>query len=179
MPLPLQLRWELGSPLFGLLLRRCMPSDTYFLWKVRRRRRCRCLLAAPQAQSRCRSQEGTRLRVDGSLMGLDMDGQRSLLPKVRMLAGRHARTHAPRSPPGATPRCELPSMQWKRGHFSLLVDAGQSPTAAAFVDHVQSTYVDLYAHRKRTKKSVDAEVRRRALRAPSRPPRAGAGAAGG
>lgn len=29
-----QLRWELGSPLFGLLLRHYAPDDTYTMWKV-------------------------------------------------------------------------------------------------------------------------------------------------
>eukprot|EP00887_Chlorella_sp_A99_P007474 scaffold2.g7474.t1 len=53
----MKLRWELGSPLFGLLLRRYAPDDTYQIWKA-----------------------GTRLRMDGSLMGLD-DKSRSLIPQ--------------------------------------------------------------------------------------------------
>ncbi len=38
----LQLRWELGSPLFGLLLRRYAPDDTYTLRKVGVRVRGTC-----------------------------------------------------------------------------------------------------------------------------------------
>lgn len=90
---PPQLRWELGSPLFGLLLRRYAPDDTYTIWKVGGARcsvRCvmqlaclqvccgACLLcgmlkARPGAPAVlvCTLQVGKRLRVDGTLMGLD------------------------------------------------------------------------------------------------------------
>lgn len=30
----MQLAWQLGSPLFGLLLKHYAPSDTYHIWKV-------------------------------------------------------------------------------------------------------------------------------------------------
>ena len=30
----MQLAWQLGSPLFGLLLKHYAPSDTYKIWKV-------------------------------------------------------------------------------------------------------------------------------------------------
>ncbi|KAG2426558.1 hypothetical protein HXX76_011783 [Chlamydomonas incerta] len=54
----LQLKWELGSgmPGVGALVRRYAPHDTYTLWK-----------------------KGGRIRVDGSLMGVD-DGSASLVP---------------------------------------------------------------------------------------------------
>ncbi|KAL4448118.1 hypothetical protein ABPG75_005337 [Micractinium tetrahymenae] len=100
----MQLRWELGSPLFGLLLRHYAPDDTYTVYKV-----------------------GNLLRVDGTLMGLD-DRSRSFIPR------------------------------WKRGRFSLLVDAGATPTAAFLVDHVEKVYYDLYRERKAHLKSIDEEV---------------------
>ena len=53
----MELRWELGSSLFGLLLRRYAPSDSYTLHKA-----------------------GLRLRVDGELRGLD-PRSRSVLPR--------------------------------------------------------------------------------------------------
>ncbi|KAF8072507.1 ankrd13c [Scenedesmus sp. PABB004] len=73
----LQLKWQLGSavPGLGLLLRRYAPHDTYTVWKV-----------------------GSRLRVDGSLMGVDT---KSLVP------------------------------EWKRGHFSIVVDGSPAGVAAA------------------------------------------------
>ncbi|KAK9816485.1 hypothetical protein WJX72_000874 [[Myrmecia] bisecta] len=52
-----KLRWELGSPIFWMLLRKYAPHDTYQVWK-----------------------KGTCIRVDGSLMGMD-DKARSLIPK--------------------------------------------------------------------------------------------------
>lgn len=100
----MQLRWELGSPLFGLLLRHYAPDDTYSVYKV-----------------------GKLLRVDGTLMGMD------------------ERSH------GLIPR-------WKRGSFSLLVDAGATPTAAFLVDHTTRCYYDLYRERKAHLRSVDEEV---------------------
>lgn len=100
----MQLRWELGSPLFGLLLRHYAPDDTYTVYKV-----------------------GNLLRVDGTLMGLD-DRSRSFIPR------------------------------WKRGHFSLLVDAGATPTAAFLVDHTEKAFYDLYRERKAHLRSIDEEV---------------------
>jgi len=44
----MQLQWALGSPLFGIILRRYAPCDTYSLTKV-----------------------GHALRIDGSLRGVD------------------------------------------------------------------------------------------------------------
>jgi hypothetical protein len=75
---PTQLEWQLGSSLPGLsmLLRRYAPHDTYTVWKV-----------------------GDRLRVDGSLMGLDTSS--NMIP------------------------------EWKRGHFSLIVDGSPEGIAAA------------------------------------------------
>ncbi|KAG2484522.1 hypothetical protein HYH03_016661 [Edaphochlamys debaryana] len=54
----LQLKWELGSgmPGVGALVRRYAPHDTYTLWK-----------------------KGGLIRVDGTLMGVDEDGQ-SMMP---------------------------------------------------------------------------------------------------
>ncbi|KAK9802714.1 hypothetical protein WJX73_010521 [Symbiochloris irregularis] len=52
-----KLKWELGSPVFGRLLRQFAPHDTYEVWK-----------------------NGVYLRVDGSLMGLD-DKSTSLIPQ--------------------------------------------------------------------------------------------------
>lgn len=43
----MQVRWELGSPLFGIILRRLAPHDTYTVWKYK-----------------------SFLRVDGALMGI-------------------------------------------------------------------------------------------------------------
>ncbi|CAL8467988.1 g7526 [Coccomyxa elongata] len=51
-----KLKWELGSPLFGLILRRYAPHDTYEVWK-----------------------KGTYMRVDGSLQGVD-DKAGTLIP---------------------------------------------------------------------------------------------------
>lgn len=99
------LRWELRSPLFGLLLRRYAPDDTYLMWKM-----------------------GLRLRIDGTLRGLDPTSH-ALLPK------------------------------WKRGPFSLLVDASTTPVAATLVDHTEATYVDLYAERKAAVRDIDQDVR--------------------
>lgn len=62
-------------PGLGVLLRRYAPHDTYTIWKV-----------------------GDKLRVDGSLMGLDT---KSVVP------------------------------EWKRGHFSLIVDGSPEGVAAA------------------------------------------------
>lgn len=53
----LRLKWKLGSPLLGLILRKALPSDTYHIWKC-----------------------GDRLRIDGTLVGLDMESH-SLIPK--------------------------------------------------------------------------------------------------
>lgn len=66
----MNLSWRLGSavPGLGMLLRRYAPADTYTMWKV-----------------------GDRLRVDGSLMGIDTKSA-ALIP------------------------------EWKRGHFSLIMD---------------------------------------------------------
>ena len=99
------LRWELGSPLFGLLLKRYAPDDTYLMWK-----------------------SGLRLRIDGTLRGLD--------PKSTAL---------------------LP--HWKRGPFSLLVDASTTPVAATLVDHTEGTWVDLYAERKAVVRDIEQDVK--------------------
>lgn len=98
----MQLRWELGSPLFGILLRHYAPDDTYTITKV-----------------------GLKLRVDGMLRGLD-HSRHSTLP------------------------------HWKKGPFSLIVDASTVPVSAALVDYTESTWVDLYAERKAAVKDVDA-----------------------
>ncbi|KAL4853054.1 Ankyrin repeat domain-containing protein 13C [Chlorella vulgaris] len=100
----MELHWELGSPLFGLLLRCYAPDDTYHMYKL-----------------------GDRLRVDGTLMGLE-EHRHSLIP------------------------------HYKRGRFSLLVNAGVSPTAAFLVDHCTQSYFDLYHERKAHLKGVDREV---------------------
>lgn len=54
---PWQISWELGSSMFGYLLRRYAPSDTYEVWKL-----------------------GNAVRVDGTLMGVE-DNSKSLLPE--------------------------------------------------------------------------------------------------
>jgi hypothetical protein len=64
----MQMNWCLGSMLFSPLLKQFAPYDTYTIWK-----------------------QGTRLRVDGTLMGLDEEAQEK--------GGWRF---------------------WKRGHFSLL-----------------------------------------------------------
>ena len=51
------MQWKVSSPLFGLVLRQHFPSDTYMVAKC-----------------------GNRLRIDGSLTGLDADAK-SLLPR--------------------------------------------------------------------------------------------------
>eukprot|EP00873_Tetraselmis_striata_P036735 jgi/Tetstr1/456999/TSEL_043663.t2 len=53
----LKISWELGSSMFGYLLRRYAPSDTYEVWKL-----------------------GNAVRVDGTLMGVE-DNSKSLLPE--------------------------------------------------------------------------------------------------
>lgn len=57
MPSLLQLKWELGSAYFGLLLRKVAPHDTYEVWK-----------------------KGTRIRVDGTLKGVD-EKSSSMIPE--------------------------------------------------------------------------------------------------
>ncbi len=52
-----EIKWSLGSPLFGWLLKKYAPSDTYLMFKV-----------------------GSRLRIDGSLRGIDPNSN-ALLPK--------------------------------------------------------------------------------------------------
>ena len=101
----LQLQWQLGSPLFGLLLKRYAPSDTYVLYK-----------------------KGLKLRLEGTLRGRDPTSK-SLLPK------------------------------WKRGAFSLFVDASTTPTQMVLVDHTDRTQVDLYAERKAVVQDIDQDVR--------------------
>ena len=101
----MEMKWSLGSPLFGWLLKKYAPSDTYIMFKV-----------------------GSRLRIDGSLRGIDPNSS-SLLPA------------------------------WKRGPFSLLVDASTTPVSAALVDHIDATWVDLYAERKAVVKDIDQDVR--------------------
>lgn len=100
----MQLRWELGSPLFGIILRRYAPDDTYTIYK-----------------------KGLKLRVDGSLRGIEHHGH-SIFPK------------------------------WKRGPFSLLVDASTTPVSAVVLDRTDNTYVDLYAERKAAVKDLDQDV---------------------
>ncbi|DBA81584.1 TPA: hypothetical protein ACH3X1_007353 [Trebouxia sp. C0004] len=51
--------WQLGSSVFGLLLRKYAPSDTYQVWK-----------------------HDTRMRVDGTLMGMDEDVKK-MIPQWR------------------------------------------------------------------------------------------------
>jgi ankyrin repeat domain-containing protein 13 len=53
----MEIKWSLGSPLFGWLLKKYAPSDTYLMFKV-----------------------GSRLRIDGSLRGIDPSSN-ALLPK--------------------------------------------------------------------------------------------------
>lgn len=53
----MELKWSLGSPLFGWFLKKYAPSDTYLMFKV-----------------------GSRLRIDGSLRGIDPNSN-ALLPK--------------------------------------------------------------------------------------------------
>ncbi|GFR49346.1 hypothetical protein Agub_g11366, partial [Astrephomene gubernaculifera] len=105
----LQLRWELGSamPGVGALVRRYAPHDTYTLWK-----------------------KGGRIRVDGTLMGLD-DG-----------------SGGASSPSGGGGPSLLPA--WKRGAFSLLYDASgaEGRGRALFVNHTKKTYIDIKAARK-------------------------------
>lgn len=52
-----QLKWDLGSSMLGLLVRQFAPDDTYTITKL-----------------------GSKLRVDGTLMGLDRDS-RALIPR--------------------------------------------------------------------------------------------------
>lgn len=101
----IQLRWELGSPLFGWILRRYAPDDTYTIYKV-----------------------GLRLRVDGSLRGMDPTS-RALLPR------------------------------WRKGPFSLLMDASTTPVTWALVDYTDKTWVDLYSERKAAVKDLDQDAR--------------------
>eukprot|EP00891_Asterochloris_glomerata_P003431 jgi/Astpho2/3431/Aster-07031 len=53
----MKINWQLGSAVFGLLLRRYAPHDTYTIWK-----------------------RGTRLRIDGSWMGVDEEST-SMIPE--------------------------------------------------------------------------------------------------
>ncbi|RMZ56962.1 hypothetical protein APUTEX25_005024, partial [Auxenochlorella protothecoides] len=106
----MKLKWDLGSGMFGVILRQFAPDDTYTITKL-----------------------GSRLRIDGSLMGLD------------------------RGAGGVLPR-------WRRGAFSLLIDAEPSPAPPPapaqtfFANHEKARYVDLYKERKERRKNVDREV---------------------
>uniref|UniRef100_A0A1D2AFP4 Ankyrin repeat domain-containing protein n=1 Tax=Auxenochlorella protothecoides TaxID=3075 RepID=A0A1D2AFP4_AUXPR len=100
----MKLKWDLGSGMFGVILRQFAPDDTYTITKL-----------------------GSRLRIDGSLMGLD------------------------RGAGGVLPR-------WRRGAFSLLIDAEPSPAPTFFANHEKARYVDLYKERKERRKNVDREV---------------------
>ncbi|CAD7700140.1 unnamed protein product [Ostreobium quekettii] len=51
----MELTWQLGSPVLGFLLRKWAPYDTYTIWK-----------------------QGTKIRVDGTLMGIDKSSARIL-----------------------------------------------------------------------------------------------------
>ena len=75
----LTLKWRFGSPLFGYVVKRYAPSDTYTLWK-----------------------RGDKLRIDGSLTGVDVEG--SLLPRWKR--GRFSLLIAPEHA-GGTPRVWL------------------------------------------------------------------------
>jgi hypothetical protein len=56
----MEINWSLGSPLFGWFLKKYAPSDTYLMFKV-----------------------GSRLRIDGSLRGIDPESN-ALLPKWKI-----------------------------------------------------------------------------------------------
>lgn len=47
---------------------------------------------------------------------------------------------------------------WKRGHFSLLFDGGQTPASLLLVDHKKRSVVDLTKEKKKFKVNVDDEV---------------------
>lgn len=81
-----------------------------------------------------RLQVGKRLRVDGTLMGLDdkrkaswcdrQKGKQAALPAPRVSTQQRAHgCAAPPRPPAPMTQTLIP--RWKRGHFSLLVDGGE------------------------------------------------------
>lgn len=71
-------------------------------------------------------------------------------------ASRHHVAHHRRHQTGLLP-------EWKRGHFSLLVDAATTPSRMQFVDWTKRTVVDLAAERKAHKPFVEEEVCLRVL----------------
>jgi hypothetical protein len=75
--------WSLGSSVFGLLLRKYAPNDTYEVWKL-----------------------GNCVRVDGTLMGID-DKSKGLIPEWKR--GQFSLLfHGEYSAEGKSKVCNLP-----------------------------------------------------------------------
>lgn len=154
----LQVKWELGSALFGPIVRRVAPHDTYTIYKYK-----------------------SLLRVDGSLMGIkdaqgleEDDAQVLLLGCGGGIGGgsgggcgggcalnyveglQRGAPATPTSTPHPSQSGLLP--EWKRGQFSLLVDAATNPSRMQFVDWTKRTVVDLAAERKAHKPFLEEEV---------------------
>ena len=129
-----QLRWELGSPLFGLLLKSFAPDDCYHLTK-----------------------RGTQLRVDGTLMGLDHESH-SLLPRVCVVGRGRGAGGGCRCGCCLARRSRSRPLQWRRGSFSILVNTGQTPVTMRFVDWERQVWVDLYKARKKRQQKVEVDV---------------------
>lgn len=129
-----QLRWELGSPLFGLLLRHYAPDDTYTVHKVR--------AACPAARKEHRQTDGAGpgggrgggpapctlgLREHPCSWPTPTPPAPALplaLSPLRHVdqVGNLLRVDGTLMGPDDRSRSFIP--RWKRGHFSLLVDAG-------------------------------------------------------
>lgn len=194
------IKWELGSNIFGILLRRYAPHDTYTVWK-----------------------RGTKMRIDGTLMGIEdppspSSGSSAAPPtspstsayndcNSRPANGAHAppidisssaassrvssnkggwrkglsrrssskggREDMGQAPGDASSLAAssvgkaggdggkslgiLP--EWKRGHFSLLVDAGVSPMRLLFVNHGKKSVVDLGQEHKENRLDPEEQIR--------------------
>ena len=71
----MKIKWRFGSPLLDLLVARYAPSDTYTVWK-----------------------RGERLRIDGTLLGVDVGGAQSSAPRQILAVGADATAAAPPQP---------------------------------------------------------------------------------
>ena len=104
-----QMSWELGSNYFGYLLRRVAPNDTYDVYKW-----------------------GNRIRVDGTLMGID-DKSKSLIPEWKR--GHFSVLFLPPGAPGT---------------------AGEDKSKIVLVNRVTNEWIDLSESKKEQQRMTGA-----------------------